>query len=154
MRWNGSGWEDISGEIDSLVSVLAFDSQDQLIVGGYFSSIGGVTAQNIARWDGQMWEALCDCAVNMPTSLLIDGDTVYIGSTTIQKIDNGTLEMIGGLFGNPDHEITSVRALALDKKGRLITGGEFTKVGQMDANNIALWNGMAWHEKGWAAVLS
>jgi hypothetical protein len=148
MRWNGGQWEQISGVIESSVTALAIDAQDRVVIGGNFKYVEGVTAPGLARWDGQQWEAICDGIVSIPHVLLIDGDTIYIGSTGVQKIEHGTLETVGGKFGNPGGEMLAVYALILDQRGRLFAGGEFTQVGQISVKNIAMWNGRAWHGLG------
>jgi hypothetical protein len=40
------------------VSALALDQKGRLVIGGHFTKAGSVNALNIARWDGQRWEAL------------------------------------------------------------------------------------------------
>ena len=40
------------------VETLAFDATGSLYVGGYFTQAGGVTVNNIAKWDGAKWSAL------------------------------------------------------------------------------------------------
>jgi hypothetical protein len=64
LKWNGSTWSGLPGMSgDSLIGIAelaVFDdgSGPALYVGGRFSSIGGVTARNIAKWDGTSWSAL------------------------------------------------------------------------------------------------
>ncbi len=147
-RWNGSQWEDLGAGINAQVTVLAFDGQDRLVAGGYFNTAGGVTTHGIARWNGQAWEALCDSYLDAPHALLFDGDTIYVGSATIMKIQNRTLELIGGGVSFPGYKYSTVRALALDQRGRLIVGGQFRQAGAVEANNIARWDGMRWEALG------
>jgi hypothetical protein len=79
-RWNGTAWESIGavGGSSPVVEELRVIG-DYLYVGGLFSSIGGVSAQNIARYElsTSTWEALtvgCANGVNgvvrsiLPTS--------------------------------------------------------------------------------------
>ncbi|HCN28192.1 MAG TPA: hypothetical protein DIT64_05325, partial [Verrucomicrobiales bacterium] len=42
----------------------------------------------------------------------------------------------------------SVHAVALDNNGNLFVGGQFDAVGELEANNIARWNGTAWSTLG------
>ena len=54
-------WSDIFGGsngIDGQVYAIAIDSVGNVYVGGIFSSVGGVAANNIAMWTGHEWRAL------------------------------------------------------------------------------------------------
>ncbi|MFN8472343.1 MAG: PPC domain-containing protein [Anaerolineae bacterium] len=60
-RWDGSSWSpvghgDIGGGYYSSpsIEVLSSDGHD-LYIGGYFGSVDGVPAHNIAKWDGTNW---------------------------------------------------------------------------------------------------
>ena len=53
--------------------------QDQLIVAGSFSSIGGIEADNIAIWDGSEWYALGSGIDGTVEALSTDGDRLYVG---------------------------------------------------------------------------
>ncbi|MBX3322949.1 MAG: hypothetical protein KF757_08160 [Phycisphaeraceae bacterium] len=66
-RWNGSGWSTLSGpngvgitSLGSVWSTAVFDdgSGPALYAGGTYSAAGGVTVNNIARWNGSAWSAL------------------------------------------------------------------------------------------------
>jgi hypothetical protein len=63
-RWDGQDWHPLgSGIADGAVVGVVDDLveyDDQLIVGGYFFSAGGVPARSIAAWDGdtETWSAL------------------------------------------------------------------------------------------------
>ena len=148
-RWNGSTWEEIGLGFDYFVNVLTFDSQDRLVVGGPFNSIGGVHALRIARWDGQVWEALCTTThIDPPNVLLVHDDIIYSGGANIWKIQNGACQILGGGTSILPGDKPAVLALALDQKGRLVIGGQFGKVGQVQVNNIARWNGLNWETLG------
>jgi uncharacterized repeat protein (TIGR02543 family) len=61
-KWNGSSWsalgtglDGIAGPDNASVMAVAIDSSGDLYVGGYFKTAGGVTANDIARWDGSSW---------------------------------------------------------------------------------------------------
>jgi hypothetical protein len=65
-KWNGSSWSalgsgltltDESYNYPNAFS-LVFDSSGNLYVGGYFTSAGGVPANNVAKWNGSSWSAL------------------------------------------------------------------------------------------------
>ena len=60
-RWDGQDWHAMGSGIKDGALVGSIRNlgvfEDQLIVGGHFTSAGGVTVQNIAAWDGdtQTW---------------------------------------------------------------------------------------------------
>ena len=108
--------------------------------------LGRVHALHIARWDGQAWEALCTTThIDPPNVLLVHDDIIYSGGANIWKIQNGACQILGGGISIlPLGDKPAVLALALDQKGRLVIGGQFGKVGQVQVNNIARWNGLNW----------
>lgn len=74
-RWVGGAWEDVA--TGSRVTQLAVFDEDgpigprpaSLFASGNFTSIGGVNAGNIARWDGRRWSAL-DGGLDAPYAVL------------------------------------------------------------------------------------
>lgn len=65
-RWDGSSWQGLGSGLagGEVYSMVVYDpdgpgpSPPQLIVGGDFTTAGGVPAGRIARWDGAAWSAL------------------------------------------------------------------------------------------------
>ena len=62
-RWDGSSWSALGSGMDALVNALTvFDdgsgSGPALYAGGGFTTAGGVSANEIAKWDGSSWSAL------------------------------------------------------------------------------------------------
>jgi hypothetical protein len=79
-KWDGTSWSALSGPFATGVgsglgvySLAVFDdgTGPALYAGGDFTTAGGVTVNNIARWDGSSWSALSG-----PSGTGID-DTVY-----------------------------------------------------------------------------
>jgi hypothetical protein len=59
-RWNGTSWNlslFVTGA-NPLVHALLFLPSGHLVVGGEFTNVGGVTVNNIARWNGMSWSGL------------------------------------------------------------------------------------------------
>lgn len=59
-RWNGAGWDQIgvTERTPSSLCVFDFGSGPELVAAGYFATIGGELAPNIARWDGKTWRPI------------------------------------------------------------------------------------------------
>lgn len=141
-----------------------------LYVGGNFISAGGVTARNIARWDGVSWEALgigCGGSGSSVRALCVfdhDGDGPAIPSLFAggSGIDAGGLDTDGlarwdgtqwhtvpGWIGN------SPRALAVfdddgpgPNKPSLFVAGLNIRAGNLPSDRIARWDGDQWHGVG------
>ena len=173
-RWStvGSGIRHSSGI--SEVRAMAFDGNGLLYVGGEFEIVGGdftvpnagIAANNVATWNPgtQMWGALVDTGGNNGVNREVNaittmGTDAYIGGRFSQtgkgptsfggvgKWNPGTMTW-DNLGGGVDALVPVVNALALDAAGNLYLGGTFTDVGGVPANNIALWNGIAWSALG------
>jgi hypothetical protein len=62
-RWNGLTWAPLGSGLSSAddfygVFALAVMPSGDLIAGGSFNSAGGIAANNVARWNGAVWDAL------------------------------------------------------------------------------------------------
>lgn len=120
-----------------------------LYVGGTFTSIGGVSANRIARWDGSTWSALGTGTNNSVLALAWDGTNLYAGGTfstpgsRVARWDGANWNSLGtGMNAG-----SIVFALTL-QGGNLYAGGNFTTAGGGAANRIAQWNGTTWSALG------
>ena len=130
-------------------------SGTDLYAGGYFTTAGGVTANNIAKWDGSAWSALgsgmggidleCQCAGGERDQSLRRGILHHGGRGDGQRHRQmGRQRLVGlGLGG----EWRIVCALAVSGTN-LYAGGGFTTAGGVPANCIATWDGSAWSALG------
>lgn len=163
-KWDGGSWSPVGGGVAGYSGVLAltvFDdgSGPALHVAGWFTSAGGVTAANIAKWDGTDWSPLGSGV----------GDSVY----TLAVFDDGTGPALyaGGQFesagGVSADEIAkwdgtswsalrggvnlAVDALAGFDDGSgpaLYVGDSFEYAGDTVALSIARWDGCSWWPVG------
>ena len=122
-KWDGSNWSPLgSGSIGLVFALTVFDAGTGggpvLYAGGSFTSVGGVAAHNIAKWDGSSWSPL---GSGMRGGLVIGADHVY----ALTVFDAGT-------GGGP----------------ALFAGGEFTLAGGVPAKRIAKWDGANWSALG------
>ena len=150
-------WSSLGSGIDGDVSALTTLPNGDLVAGGYFATAGGVSANNIARWNGTTWSPLGSGMNAGVTSLtkMANGDLVAGGSfstaggvsaSRIARWNGTSWSALGsGLTGfvNP-----SVAALATLANGDLIAAGYFDTAGGVSANSIARWNGTSWAALG------
>ena len=147
-RLVGGKWQDVGGGVNGSVYALAFDSQGRLYVGGSFSEAGGITAYNIAMWDGQKWHALNNGLGNSTVfALAVDAkDRVYIGGQFwFAGLPQGVLLWDGKNFvglgsgaGAYPRGFNSVYAFLL-YQGFLYVGGQFSTTGDKGAVNLGKW---------------
>ena len=136
-----------------------------LFVGGGFATIGGITADALARWDGTSWTSLyynSGYQDHFQALTVYDdgtGPALYAGGyfphQSVQYVNmakwNGGMDWtplpsLGTLFAQ-----CSVNALAVFDDGSgaaLFAAGKFPTAGGMTVNNIARWNGTSWSALG------
>ena len=129
---------------------------NKLVVGGDFTTAGGVSANHIAVYDGVSWSALgtgmngAVYALNVWGGRLIaGGNFTTAGGRTVHNIAvwNGTN---WDSLGSGTNGI--VYALASDYNSNLFAGGAFTTAGGINCQRIATWNGNSWTYLGTAAT--
>jgi len=161
-KWDNATWSALGSGVEALeafcVGALALDAAGTLYTGGEFLKAGGVTVNNIAKWDNDTWSALGPTmgvlyprgnvgalALDASGNLYAGGSFEIIGGVTVNNIAkwNGTSwsALGSGIDGG-------VGALAVDASGTLYAGGVFTKAGGVTVNHIAKWDGSAWSALG------
>jgi hypothetical protein len=147
-RWDGNNWSTMGGGVnefvifDPVVYALAWDGSN-LYAGGFFSTAGGISAPNIAKWDGNSWSNIGGGIGGEVHALTWDGSNLYAGGygNKVAKWDGNVWSDIGsGLDG-------AVYALVWDGI-HLYAGGDFTLAGDTSSNNIARWDGSVWSGLG------
>ncbi len=165
-RWDGGAWSSLEGGMTNGVptSVSSFAAYDDgtrtaLYVGGNFTTAGGVSAHNIARWDGTTWAGLgAGTSAGFETSvyaldvfdggagpeLIIAGSFASAGlmnANNIAKWNGSNWSSLGvGVNG-------AVRALAVHRAGEaleLYVGGSFSAASGVPAARLATWSGSTW----------
>ena len=116
-----------------------------IYIGGDFTTIGGITATRIAKWDGSVWSALgagCDAAVYAlafdASGILYAGGRFTSPGTRIAKWDGSAWSALGAGCNS------YVYALAVNAAGVLYAGGNFASPGL----SIAKWDGLIWSSLG------
>lgn len=151
-RWDGTKWLRMGLGIDGVVYALTLMANGDIIAGGYFSTAEGRPANAIARWNGGAW-------LSMGSDGTSGGGGVSGGVLALATLPNGALFAGGSLATwdgsgrglaewNPTTRVWQgttgfvagrVRALLPLSNGRLVVGGQFSTVGSVAANNIAVW---------------
>jgi hypothetical protein len=155
-KWDGNAWSTLGSGMTGSASyprqVLALAvSGTNLYAGGWFTAAGGVSANNIAKWDGRAWSALGSGMNGGVYALAVSGTNLYAGgdfgmaggvpANHIAKWGGSTWSALGsGMIANGNGY---VHALAVSGTN-LYAGGYFTTAGGVAATNVAKWDGRAW----------
>src|SRR5208337_99059 len=143
-KWDGSAWSALGSGMGqfypfaNFVFALAVNGTN-LYAGGGFTTAGGVTATNIAKWDGNTWSALGSGIPRMGggnswvNALAVSGTNLYAGGS-FATAGGVTANYIAKWNGNTWSALGSgmnstVYALAVDASGHLFVGGDFTLAG-------------------------
>ena len=142
-RWNGATWSALGAGITNgrQVSCLAIAPNGDVIAGGYFWRMGGVSVNGIARWNGTAWASIGpvndsfdfykgtvdSIAIRPNGDIVVGGYFSTVGHYTPAKnvaLWNGTAwsALSGGVDGG-------VSALANTSNGDLVAGGNFGTAG-------------------------
>jgi len=127
-QWMGLGLP--SDGTSNVVYAIAYDSATNCaFVGGYFTKIGGIQANRIAKYNfsTKEWSSIGGSLNNEVQALVVDGDNLFVGGpftspySYIAKysISGDTWSSIGGSLNN------AVRTLVVDGDN-LFVGGSFT----------------------------
>jgi uncharacterized delta-60 repeat protein len=140
---------------------MAVQSDGRILIGGSFTTVGGVTRKRVARLnsDGSLDTsfnlnadlnlngAVYAMAVQSDGKILIGGDFTMVGSTTRNRIarlnSDGSLDSTFNSLNNVidiDLSNNNVRVVAVQSDGKIIIGGDFLKVGGQTRNRIARLN--------------
>ena len=138
-----------------IINAMAVDGND-LYIGGHFTSVDGIPAAHIAKWDGSSWSSLGDGIDKMGLDYVFDL-VVYDGKLyaagTFDKAGDIEVKYIACWDGSAWHDVggganSAIRALAVHG-GELYAGGYFSQIGGLaDVNYIARWDGTAWNRLG------
>lgn len=151
-RWDGQEWSALAGpnsvgtnEVASVAALTVYDSD--LIAGGFFSEMGGLTVNNIARWNGEAWAPILGpgtIGINAsPDVLLVEGNDLYAGGGLgVSRWNGNEWSELADENGNG---IRAGRVFALRRfAGDLVAGGSFIQVGTALAPYTARWDGQRW----------
>lgn len=145
-RWDGISWSLILGQGDGpqyndIYALCTYDAQ--LIAAGSFSSVDGVSANNVAAWNGTTWSPLADG---------VNGDVYDLAVYNGRLIVSGGFSSAGGLSVNgiAAWDGTSWLSLGDGATGAAGTNGLTTFDGRLivASNPIMAWDGANWTTLG------
>ena len=146
-------WSNMGSGANSVVETVVEDANGNIYAGGSFTTIGGVSAAYVAKWNGTTWSALgtglnnkCyTLAFGPDGTLYACGDFTTAGGVSANHIAkwNGTAWSALGTGLDADCYI-----IVFDTAGNLYAGGDFTTAGGISANRVAKWDGSSWSALG------
>jgi hypothetical protein len=131
-----------------------------LIAAGDFTTLAGMTARGLARFDGQSWSEFgggIELAEDgLVYALLVDGTNLYaggifhkIGGVAAENIARWTgdhWEALGeGITGNSVWTPRPWVSALYKSETNLFAGGSFARAGSAPAFNVARWDGSQWN---------
>lgn len=105
-KWDGNSWVSIQGQtVDSPVIWDMVEYNGELYIGGDISSIGGISTNNVAKWNGTTWSRVGDGQTLISSGLY----SVYDLS-----VYNGKLFVATQTLPNPNLNYRSIKGLVWD----------------------------------------
>ncbi len=154
LRTSGTGGLDITfaATANGAVAALALQSDGRIVVGGLFTSIGGVTRNRIARLSASGGTHALDAGFNPDADaevraiaiqpdgkIVIGGLFTTIGGVTRNRV--ARLNADGSLdTGFNPNANSAASAIALQPDGKIIIAGAFTTIGGVTRNRVARLN--------------
>ncbi len=166
--WDGAAWQPITSGLNDVVLALKPAPgltmvNITLVVGGGFTSAGGVAANRIARWNentltgvgswgamGAGFNTFVRAIERFNNATYAAGDFTASGPTIVNHIARWTGSewvTVGGGFNGPVYALKAMN-------GFLYAGGAFTTAGGVPAERLARWDGTSWSALEGGAVSS
>jgi len=161
-RWDGVSWSTLGAGVNGNVrAIYAYDSSN-LLVGGQFTSAGGVAnTQYIARWNtvDASWSSVASVGANNVVwaihgfnsiNLFVGGQFTQISGVSANGIarwsavDASWSTLTTGISGAG----AAVYAIYALSASNVYVGGDFTTAGGSARAYIARWDGTSWNAMG------
>jgi trimeric autotransporter adhesin len=151
-RWDGTKWYPMGSGLSETFALHVQPNGD-LFAGGYFLSSGSSNLNYIAQWDGSEWISLAGGMNNEVQALATaaNGDLLAGGSfgTSGSLVTFGIAEWNGSACSKFGSGVSAsggpaVESIAVLTNENIVIGGNFSRVGSTNVNDIAIWNGSAW----------
>jgi Rax2 C-terminal beta propeller domain len=162
-RWDGTRWYPLGSGVDGLyagnslaVRAIAIRN-NEVFVGGGFVNAGGITANNVALWDGANWSALGYGVDNTVGALATDSSDVYVGGSFTNAYNSQFSGFVVNRIARWNSDagwqplglgVGGTVNVIKQSGGLIYVGGSFTTAGGATANRIAVWDGFNWSTLG------
>lgn len=168
--WDGIAWAPVGGDASNTVySLGAFDDGQgggaSLIAGGDFRTIGNVSANRIAKWDGQAWAPLgsgsrftvralgvLDDGRGAGPTLYANGTFTDVNGQEIRDLGKWDGENWSGLGDGVNASVNTIVSFDDGSGPALFVGGLFGSAGGVITQAIAKWDGFEWSAVGQSGV--
>ena len=157
LAFTDDDWSAFGGmDTNAVVFAAVTDDAGNLYIGGHFSSVGGVPANNIAKWDGHAWSALgsgvhYDDGDTIVHALAVSGTNLYAGGIFTHAGGNRAVcvaKWNGNQWSPLGVGVNSVVGALVVRGTNLYAGGSFNETSSGPASRIARWDGIMWHALG------
>ncbi|MFZ1683676.1 MAG: T9SS type A sorting domain-containing protein [Candidatus Zixiibacteriota bacterium] len=159
VQWNGTGWEPLgsgtSGGSAFITSYALYN--DKLIAAGFFTYVGGISANFVAQWDGHAWSSLGSGMNNIVYALAVyDNKLVASGrfdtaggipARYVAAWDGNSWSPLGNGMSDSNELLPAGYALQMFGDN-LIMGGDADFDNTTDSNMVFSWNGSNWTSLG------
>lgn len=168
-KWDGNAWWPLGSGMNGIVRALAvFDdgTGPALYAGGDFTHADTRRVGHIAKWDGKHWSRVgggLNGAIRGSSMVVFDdgsGPALYVGGTFtaagrgtvpaagIAKWDGKNWSSVGGGVRGDEAKVETLAVFNDGNGDALFVGGLFDTAGEIQAENIAKWDGKEWHSLG------
>jgi len=147
-KWNGSSWTTLASA-NGIISCIEIDDNGNLFVGGQFTTIDGVNANRVAKFNGTNWLAMGAGLNDSVIELFVDSfNKIYIGGyfnlsgtiplNNIAVWDGNQFNSLSNGFSHNQTNFSFVDEIFIHDS-KLIVGGMFTNSGTQSVNYVAKW---------------
>ncbi len=151
--WNGVDWASLGAPSTTpAVFYSLVKGGTNLYVGGRFTSIAGVAAINVARWNGSNWGSLGEgikgevssyvrALACRGTALYAAGEFTLAGRTLVNNIavwDGWRWSGLGTGLSQTNSRVLGETLLVLGDQ--VLVGGTFSHAGEIPSHNFAIWH--------------
>ncbi len=161
-QWRNDSWHAVGGGLlrqewgDSPATPYAIttDAAGHIFVGGEYAVAGGVRLSNLAMWDTDHWVAIGNANARVRDLVIAEeenalyavGEFTQIGGIAANHVARLDLDtFVWSTLGSGINDTVYAADYA---DGILFVGGGFKTAGNVTAEDVAWWDGVAWHAFG------